>query len=90
MIISFSASVLGDTNSEYTDPKTGEITKKRYLQIFQDGDKNVLKLKVPHDFPVLKKGEVHQFTDINMNMYEFNGKVGFSLSVPLDKKTLKK
>lgn len=73
MIAQISGLVMSDTVKEFEGKKT------RFLQLFQEGQEQLIKVVVPFDFKV-EKGDIVQI-DVTINPWNINGKTGVSVKL---------
>jgi len=79
MKVNFKALVMTDEVKNYINDKTGKNEPVRELLVWQEGEKNLQKIKVPSSFKA-KKGEVVEFS-ANVRSYLFESKHGLTFKV---------
>lgn len=83
MKISFSASVLDDKITEFTDD-SGTIISRRYLILYPEDSRAVVKLLVPLKYKAPELGKAVRFSNVDMNIWNMNGKSGVSFKLNED------
>jgi len=85
MEIRLIGSVVADYVTEFTDEKTKETKKSRYLQVLtgEGKDIKVYKIKIPYDAPSVEthKPEYYSIDNIEMKEWQMNGRAGVSYSL---------